>query len=151
MYSNKKGLVKTTPPYKTWMEEKLSFALFHHPSLIPIWENALGRETFTTLSHLIPKTWVLDNRELPPHGVIPGLVVKGAQVRDWKELYSLTQRERERVVKVSGFSPDAWGSRGVVIGHDISSDEWRKNLERSLENFPEHPSVLQEFRKGRSD
>ena len=149
MYSNKKGLVKTTPPYKTWMEEKLSFALFHHPSLISIWENALGRETFTTLSHLIPKTWVLDNRELPPHGVIPGLAVKGAQVRDWKELYSLTQRERQLVVKPSGFSPDAWGGRGVVIGHDISSDEWRKNLERSLENFPEHPSVLQEFRKGR--
>lgn len=149
MYSNKKGRVKTTPPYKTHLEEKLSFALFHHPALAPFWEKALGVETFITLSHLIPKTWVLDHRELPPHGIIPGLTLKGTPVRDWRELFPLTQKERQLVVKPSGFSPDSWGSRGVVIGHDVSSAEWRRTLEESLAKFPEQPSVLQVFHKGK--
>ena len=73
MYSNKKGRVKTTPPYKPHLEEKLSFALFHHPALISWWEKALGVETFALLSHLIPNTWILDNRPLPPHAAIPNL------------------------------------------------------------------------------
>jgi hypothetical protein len=149
MYSNKKGFVKTTPPYKPWLEEKLGFALFHHPSLAPVWENALGGETFAALTHLIPKTWVLDNRELPPYGVIPDLKVKGIPVREWEALYPLTQKERELVVKPSGFSPDSWGSRGVIMGHDVPSEEWKKHLQKSLERFPETPSILQEFRKGK--
>lgn len=148
-YSNKKGRVKITPPYKAYLEEKLSFALFHHPSWTPLWEKALGAETFAVLSHLIPKTWTLDNRELPPHGIIPGLEVKGATVRDWKELFGLTQKEREMVVKPSGFSPNAWGSRGVVMGHDVSAKEWSETLENGLRDFPQRPSVLQKFHKGK--
>ncbi len=150
VYSNKKGRVETTPPYKPFLEEKLSFALFHHPVLIPYWEKALGPETFTALSHLIPKTWVLDNRELPPHGVIPGLAVNQAPVRNWQELFSLSQKEREFAVKPSGFSPLSWGSRGVVIGHDVSSAEWQETLKNSLAGFPNQPSILQEFHKGKT-
>ena len=150
LYSNKKGRVKTTPPYKPFLEEKLSFALFHHPSLAPIWEKALGPETFAALSHLIPKTWVLDNREIPPHGVIPGLVVNQVPVRDWRELFPLSQKQREFAIKPSGFSPLSWGSRGVVIGHDVSSAEWRETLETSLADFLHQPSILQEFHKGKT-
>lgn len=149
MYSNKKGRVKITPPFKPYLEEKLVFALFHHPSLISIWKNALGSETFATLSHLIPKTWILDNRQLPPYGTIPGLYVKDNAVREWKELYPLTQKEREMVVKVSGYSSQAWGSRGVTMGHDVSTEEWQKVLEKSLEQFPRQPSILQMFHKGK--
>jgi len=149
MYAHKKTTVKTTPPYKPWLEEKLAFALFHHPLLKPFWENSLGDETFTALSHLIPNTWVLDNRELPPYGVIPGLSIGGRGVGDWRDLRSLTQKERELVIKPSGFSPDAWGSRGVVIGHDVSSDAWARTLDESLARFAEQPAILQEFHKGR--
>lgn len=150
LYSNKKGRVQTTPPYKPFLEEKLSFALFHHPSLATFWEKALGPETFTTLSHLIPKTWVLDNREIPPHGVVPGLTVNQSSVRDWRELFPLSQKGREFAIKPSGFSPLSWGSRGVVIGHDVSSVEWRETLENSLAQFPQQPSILQEFHKGKT-
>jgi len=149
MYGNKKGRVRTTPPYKHFLEEKLSFALFHHPALTSLWEKALGPETFNTLSHLIPKTWVLDNRKMPPYGVIPGLVVKGSPVREWSELFPLTQKEREFVVKPSGFSPESWGSRGVVVGHDVSGPEWQQTLESGLAGFPDQSSILQEFHKGR--
>ena len=91
----------------------------------------------------------MDNRELPPYGVIPGLAVKGAPVREWRELFPLTQKERELVIKRSGFSSLSWGSRGVVMGHDVSSEDWIETLEKSLADFPQHPSVLQEFHKGR--
>ena len=149
LYATKKGQVITTPPYKPWLEEKLSFALFSHPSLKSDWEKALGSETFTALTHLIPETWILDSRPLPPHGVIPDLEVKGNQVRDWKELFPMTQKEREMVVKPSGFSPESWGSRGVVVGHDVSSDTWQQTLTKGLEQFPNQPSILQKFYKGK--
>jgi hypothetical protein len=150
LYSNKKGRVKITPPVKPFLEEKLSMALFHHPALTALWKNALGTETFATLSHLIPQTWVLDNREVPPHGVIPGLVVRQAPVQSWQELFPLGRKEREFVVKPSGFSPDSWGSRGVVVGHDVSTAEWRETLEKRLAEFPQQPSVLQVFHKGKT-
>ena len=149
MYAAKKGKVVTPPPYKSFLEEKLSFALFRHPSLKQEWENGLGSETFNTLSHLIPETWVLDSRSLPPHGTIPGLELKGLAVQDWKELMNLTQKEREMVIKPSGFSPESWGSRGVVVGHDVSGEVWQETLIKGLQSFPEQTSVLQKFYKGK--
>ena len=149
MYSCKKGRVKITPPFKPYLEEKLAFSLFKHPILTPLWKKELGSETFTVLSHLIPDTWTLDSREVPEYAVIPGLDICGKPVQNWKELIPLTQKERELVIKPSGFSPESWGSRGVVIGHDVSAEVWRKTLEDSLDSFPEESSVLQIFHKGR--
>jgi hypothetical protein len=149
MYAAKKGHVVTTPPYKTYLEEKLSFALFHHPSLKADWKKTLGSETFNTLSHLIPETWVLDSRPMAPYGVIPGLEPKGHPVQDWQELMSLTQKEREMVIKPSGFSPESWGSRGVVVGHDVSADIWQETLQKGLQGFPDQTSILQKFYKGK--
>ena len=150
MYAAKKGQVVTTPPYKTCLEEKLSFALFHHPSLKPNWEKTLGSETFDTLSHLIPETWILDSRSMPPYGVIPGLELKGSPVQDWQELMGLTQKEREMVIKPSGFSPESWGSRGVVVGHDVSGEVWQETLTKGLQSFPDQTSILQKFYKGKT-
>ena len=149
MYSCKKGRVKITPPFKPYLEEKLAFSLFKHPVLTSLWEKELGCETFSILSHLIPETWVLDSREVPDYAVIPGLDIGGKLVQNWKELISLTKKERELVIKPSGFSPESWGSRGVVIGHDVSAEVWGKTLEDSLAKFPERSSVLQVFHKGR--
>ena len=149
LYAVKKGRVVATPPYKPWLEEKLSFALFSHPALKSDWEKALGPETFAALTHLIPETWILDSRPLPPHGVIPGLEVKGNPIRDWEALHPLTQKEREMVIKPSGFSPESWGSRGVVVGHDVSSEIWQQTLTKGLQQFPDQPSVLQKFYKGK--
>jgi hypothetical protein len=149
MYSCKKGRVKITPPFKPYLEEKLAFSLFKHPVLTSLWKKELGSETFTILSHLIPDTWILDSREVPEYAVIAGLDICGKAVQNWRELIHLTQKERELVIKPSGFSPESWGSRGVVIGHDVSSDVWKKTLEGSLAKFPEEPSVLQIFHKGR--
>ena len=149
MYAAKKGQVVTTPPYKTYLEEKLSFALFHHPSLKADWEKALGSETFNSLSHLIPETWALDSRPMPPYGAIPGLEIGDTPVQGWHKLMDLTQKERQMVIKPSGFSPESWGSRGVVVGHDVSGEVWKETLEKVLQQFPHQTSILQKFYKGK--
>lgn len=149
MYSAKKGRVEVTPPYKPWMEEKLAFALLHHPMLESFWSKALGTDTCETLNRLMPKTWVLDPRPVPPSAVIPDLLMDGSAVSDWRQLSQATQRQRQYVIKPSGFSELAWGSRGVVIGHDIPQTEWASALDHGLEAFKTSPHILQEFHKGR--
>ena len=103
LYSAKKGRVVVTPPYKPWMEEKLALALIHHPMLEPFWENALSSETIANLQEIIPPTWVLDPRPLPPTAVIPGLRYQGHAVSNWDWLGETTQKERQFVLKVSDF------------------------------------------------
>jgi hypothetical protein len=149
LYSAKKGRVLVTPPYKPWMEEKLALALIHHPLLEPFWEKALSSEAIDCLQAIVPPTWVLDPRPLPPIAVIPGLQYRNHAVSNWDWLGEATQKERQYVIKVSGFSELAWGSRGVSIGHDMSQHEWKNTLSRALDSFPTSPSILQVFHKGK--
>lgn len=149
MYAAKQGRVAVTPPFKPQPEEKLAFALFHHPALTEFWETELGEEAHATLARLLPKTWVLDPRPLPPAAVIPGLQLGGRAIADWRDLGHATQKGRRYVIKPSGFSPLAWGSRGVSVGHDLSQSEWAAAIDQALASFPTTPHVLQEFHKGR--
>ncbi len=149
LYAAKKGRVALTPPMKPWLEEKMAFALVHHPALEPFWRHELGADTFELLHRLMPKTWILDPRPIPPHAVIPGLTVDGHSVSDWKALATLGQKGRRFVIKPSGFSELAWGSRGVSVGHDLPQTEWAAALETALASFHQVPRILQEFRKGR--
>ena len=71
------------------------------------------------------------------------------ELASWEELKSLSQRERELVLKVSGFSPEAWGARGVYIGSDLSREAWGQAVEQALNAFPRTPWVLQRFCKPR--
>jgi hypothetical protein len=149
MDAAKQGQVVVTPPFKPQLEEKLAFALFHHPALAAFWRTDLGEETYTVLSRLLPHTWVLDPRPLPPAAVMPGLQVGGRAVADWRDLGHATQKGRRYVIKPSGFSPLAWGSRGVSVGHDLPQSEWAAAIDQALASFPTTPYILQEFHKGR--
>lgn len=149
MYSTKKDRTVVTPPFKPALEEKLAFALFHHPVLAPFWRKDLAEETYGLLANLLPRTWILDPRPLPPTAVIPDLRLSGRAVTDWRELAGASQKDRHYVVKPSGFSELAWGSRGVSVGHDLSQTEWAAALEGALASFPTTPYILQEFHKGR--
>ncbi|HEY5257678.1 MAG TPA: hypothetical protein VIJ12_04800, partial [Candidatus Baltobacteraceae bacterium] len=73
LYSARHNRVKMTPPPKAHLEEKLAFALFHHPALGKLWRDELGRETYDRLAKVFPQTWVIDPRPLPPQAVIYGL------------------------------------------------------------------------------
>ena len=148
-YSAKKRTVVMTPPPKSYLEEKLCLALFHHRTLQPFWKRQLGKRTYAFLQGVIPETWIIDARPLPPHAVIPGLAVEDAAVTDWRQLGTLTQKQRELVIKPSGFSELAWGSRGVAIGHDLPTEAWETVIEDSLDNFEKTPHVLQRFHTAR--
>ncbi len=152
LYAARHNRVKMTPPPKAQLEEKLSFALLHHPSLAQLWQTELGRdgkEIYRRLKTLFPQTWVIDPRPLPPHGVIYGLDAAGAPVSDWRQLVALGKSERDYVVKPSGFSELAWGSRGVRVANDLTKDEWAETLEESLRDFHKTPRILQRFHKGK--
>ena len=145
LYSAKKRKVVLTPPPKAYLEEKMSLALYHHPSLQPFWQRQLGKKTYMFLQDVIPQTWILDSRPLPPHAVIPNLEIENQPVTDWRQLSDVTQRQRELVIKPSGFSELAWGSRGVKIGHDLPTEEWGAAIENGLSEFGNTPHVLQQF------
>ncbi len=149
LYAAKKGRVAMTPPAKPWLEEKMAFALLHHPALEPFWSAELGQDAFGLLRRWMPKTWILDPRPVPPHAVIPGLTAEGRGVSDWKTIAGLGQKGRRFVLKPSGFSELAWGSRGVSVGHDLPQKEWADAIDAGLASFPKVPYILQEFRKGK--
>ncbi len=144
-YAVKKGLVKCTPPFKPHVEEKLSLALLHHPVLADFWTKELGQADFQQLQHWVPQGWIVDPTPLPPQAVIANLTPGGKVIQDFQQLKTLSQKERELVLKPSGFSPLGWGSRGVTIGHDHSSDSWGQQLDTALASFGQTPYILQKF------
>jgi hypothetical protein len=148
-YAVKKGWVAVTPPYKPALEEKSAFALLHHPVLRPYWEKELGANCFLHLTTIMPRTWLLDPAPIPATATIPGLHIGGRAISNWADLAAVSQKERHFVIKPSGFSELAWGSRGVSIGHDMPQSEWADSLKKALASFPTTPYILQEFHKGR--
>lgn len=149
LYAARHGRVKMTPPPKAHLEEKLAFALLHHGGLAQIWKTELGADIYDRLRALMPQTWVLDPRALPPQGVIDGLAAAGVPVHDWHQLLDLGKSERDFVTKPSGFSELAWGSRGVKIANDLTKEEWQQTLDGALASFATTPYVLQRFHKGK--
>ena len=141
------GKLVVTPPMKHFQEEKLSLALFWHHRLQGFWEENLKPDELELLRSVIPKTWILDPASVPPGSTVVGPHVKGEPLGDWMELVKASKKERALVIKASGFHETAWGARSVVIGDDVSSEQWCASLCAALESFPQPLSVLQEFRK----
>lgn len=145
-YAIKKGLVQCTPPFKPYLEEKLSLALLHHPALAAWWEKSLGSEDFGWLKQMVPPGWIVDPTPVPPQAIIAGLAPGGRPLRDFHAIKTLNQKERELVLKPSGFSPLAWGSRGVTIGHDHAAAVWGERVDAAMASFGQTPYILQEYR-----
>ncbi len=133
-----------TPPIKAFLEEKLWFALFWLRPLRELWRRELSERHFLALQNHIPYTWVLDPTPLPQHAVLPGL-----EINTWEELAQFSQKQRDLVIKISGFSELGWGSRSVSIGSDLPQPEWKAAIDRALADFEHHPWLLQRFHKGR--
>ena len=143
------GDVAITPPVRPFQEEKLSFALFHHHLLQDFWAETLGGSALKLLRSLIPATWVMDPAPLPPGAVLDGPRVGGRALNDWRDLAAATQKERDLIIKISGFHETAWGARSVVLGADSSREEWQKAIDRVIEMAPTNLHILQAYRKPR--
>jgi hypothetical protein len=140
----REGAVRITPPIKPFLEEKMWFALFWMQPLREFWRRELGEKYFLKLQEVIPFSWPLDPAPLPQHAVIPRL-----EIHDWREAGKLSQKERDLLVKVSGFSPLGWGSRGIVVGSDVPQVEWERAIEQALAAFQTEPRIMQRFHKAR--
>jgi len=138
------GSAEMTPPPKPQLEEKLWLALFWSAPLRDWWTEHLRASNRKALEAVFPFSWVLDPTPLPPHAVLPRL-----EVQSWDAVGEFSQKQRQLVLKISGFSELAWGSRSVVIGHDVAQQTWREALHSALESFPTSPYILQEFRSAR--
>ena len=134
--------IRVTPPPKPMFEEKMLFALLWNRNLQSFWRQELGESFFARLKKLIPYTWLVDPMPLPPHGAIPEL-----NLTNWEQLKTMSQKERELILKVSGFSENAWGARGVFLGSDLSQAHWSAAVGDALKKFETSPFVLQRFEK----
>jgi hypothetical protein len=138
------GQITITPPIKPYLEEKMWFALFWLKPLNGFWRRELGEKYFLKLQEVIPYSWLLDPTPLPQHAVIPRL-----EIHDWREAARFSQKDRDLLLKVSGFSPLGWGSRGISLGSDLAHAEWERRIENALNTFSSSPTIMQRFHKGR--
>ena len=134
--------VRLTPPPKPLFEEKLLFALLWNRNLREFWRRELGDAFFHRLLKHVPYSWAVDPAPLPPHAAIPEL-----NLTDWQQLKALSQRERELILKVSGYSEHAWGARGVYLGSDLPHADWSEAVDKALASFGRSPYVLQRYHK----
>ena len=141
--ANAEGRITITPPIKPYLEEKMWFALFWLQPLHEFWRRELGEKYFIKLQEVIPYSWLLDPTPLPQHAVIPRL-----EIHDWREAGKFSQKDRDLLLKVSGFSPLGWGSRGIALGSDLPHAEWERRIEHALATFDSSPTILQKFHKG---
>jgi hypothetical protein len=141
--ANAEGRISITPPIKPYLEEKMWFALFWMQPLREFWRRELGDKYFVKLQEVIPYSWLLDPTPLPQHAVIPRL-----EIHDWRESAKFSQKDRDLLLKVSGFSPLGWGSRGVALGADLPHAEWEKRIDYALATFETSPTIMQRFHKG---
>ena len=138
------GELSVTPPMKAALEEKMWFALFWLKPLESFWRRELGERAMLALRKVIPYTWLVDPEPLPRHAVLPRL-----ETHTWAEVAHFSQKQRTLILKISGFSEHAWGSRGVVVAQDMSQTAWKAKLESALAEFSTHPHILQQFHQGR--
>jgi hypothetical protein len=139
-----RGELSFTPPIKAFLEEKLWLALFWSPALEDFWSRELRTEHLELLKTCIPMGWVVDPVPLPPFAVWPKL-----DIQSWHEMKTFGAKQRQLVLKISGFSERGWGSRGVFIGHDLSQEQWGAAIDEALASFPTNPFVLQEFHRAK--
>jgi hypothetical protein len=139
------GNLFVTAPPKAFFEEKMLFALLCNRNLRDFWRQQLGDGFLKKMLEHIPYTWIIDPAPIPPHAAIPQL-----ELTNWQQLTTLSQKERDLILKVSGFSESAWGARGVYLGSDMPAADWTEAVNGALKSFDKNPFVLQRYHKPRA-
>ena len=139
--------VSLTPPMRPFQEEKLNLALFHHHMLEDYWRESLSKPAYKTLAKVIPQTWVMDPVELPPNAVLDAPYVGGKPMTNWSQLIEATKKERNLIIKISGFHESAWGARSVTLGSDCSRADWENAIEQAIAMADTSLHILQTYEK----
>jgi len=143
------GEVAIGPPMRPFQEEKLALALFHHHLLPDFWAESLSSRSLKLLRSLIPASWVVDPAPLPPGAVLDGPRVGGRALSAWRDLTLASQKERDLILKISGYHETAWGARSVLLGSDCSREQWQEGVTQAIALGQSHLHVLQAYRKPR--
>lgn len=143
----KEGEVNVTPPMRPFQEEKMGMGLFHHPILEPYWKESMSKKDFKVLKKVVPKTWIMDPTPVPPCAVLDAPLIDGRPIYNWEQLGQASKRERDLILKISGFDETAWGARSVVLGSDVSREEWSDAIGKAISEENSSYFVLQEYEK----
>lgn len=138
------GYLKISPPVKPHQEEKLNLALWHHPLLKPYWRENMSLDDYQLLNEIIPDSWIL-NWDCLPAGAYWHSPVNFLD--NWLDLAKVSQKNRQWVLKISGFHETAWGSRGVFLANDLNQKDWEKALLKSRAIYDSHFYILQDYKK----
>ncbi|MEM0966255.1 MAG: hypothetical protein AAGJ81_08925 [Verrucomicrobiota bacterium] len=141
------GSLRVTPPVKHYQEEKLSLGLLHHPKLKAFWEENLGKKSRRILFRIVPDTWIVDSAPVSANAFLHAPTVGQLPISSWDELGEGSQKERNLILKMSGFNEKAWGARSVVLGSDVSRENWTAALRQAMREADENLYVLQRFHK----
>jgi hypothetical protein len=136
-----------TPPMRPFQEEKLSLALFHHHLLEEFWRENLPKSSYKLLRKIIPNSWIMDPVDLPPNAVLDAPYIGGKPMTHWEQLGDASQKERNLIIKMSGFHEEAWGARSVLLGSDVSRTDWQKGISNALSSGDRNLYLLQEYHK----
>lgn len=136
-----------TPPMRPFQEEKLSLALFHHHALEDYWKESLPKKSLRVLKKVIPKTWIMDPVDLPPSAVLDAPYLGGKPIASWSALINASKKERNLVIKISGFHESAWGARSVTLGSDSSKVDWEAAIEQAMAMANTSLHILQVYEK----
>lgn len=136
-----------TPPMRHFQEEKLNLALFHHHILEDYWTESLPKQSYRVLKKVIPQTWVMDPVELPPNAVLDAPFIGGKPIYDWYQLIEAGKKERNLIIKISGFHESAWGARSVTLGSDSSKAEWEEAIQQAVTMADTSLHILQTYEK----
>lgn len=139
--------VRLTPPMRPFQEEKLNLALFHHHILEDFWRENLSKQSYKALAKVIPQTWVIDPVELPPNAVLDAPHVGGRPMTDWSQLIEASKKERNLIIKISGFHESAWGARSVTLGSDSSRSDWESAIQQAVAMADTSLHILQTYEK----
>lgn len=138
-----------TPPMRPFQEEKLNLALFHHHILEDFWKENLPKASYRALKRVIPQTWVMDPVELPPNAVLDAPLVGGKPMTSWSQLVDASKKERNLIIKISGFHESAWGARSVTLGSDSSRADWERAIQQAIAMADTSLHILQTYEKPR--
>lgn len=145
--AGERAAVRLTPPMRPFQEEKLNLALFHHHMLEDYWRESLSKPAYKTLEKVVPQTWVMDPVELPPNAVLDAPYIGGKPITNWSQLIEASKKERNLIIKISGFHESAWGARSVTLGSDCSRSDWENAIEQAIAMADTSLHILQTYEK----
>lgn len=92
-------------------------------------------------------TWILDPVDLPPNAVLDAPYVNGKPISRWEELIKAGKKDRNLIIKISGFHETAWGAKSITLGSDSSSQDWGEAINNALDMSKSSLHILQVYIK----